>query len=138
MGEKEWRPGNVLDVFGDPIARATLVIANGRPVAVKDLADELGVSPPTIYRRIGPLVDANLLKEHQRAGRNGAQHKEYETVLDEAVFSVEDDGYTVDIQVQQDVTDDFESLWTDLERAGHAVDGSSRILPADDSGRDVS
>jgi uncharacterized protein YdhG (YjbR/CyaY superfamily) len=124
MADKEWRPGNVLDIFGDSIARATLVIANDRPVAVKELAEELDVSNPTIYRRIGPLVDANLLKEHHRAGPNDTQHKEYETMLNEAVFSVEDDGYTVDIRVRQDITDDFDSIWSDLERVGHAVDSS--------------
>ena len=129
MGQKEWSPANLLDVFGDSIARAALVIANEQPVAVKDLADELDVSDPTVYRRIDPLVDANLLKEHQRIDQNGNQHKEYETMIEEATFTVDDDGYTIDIQVRQDLTDDFESMWSDLEWTNQSANGSSRTLP---------
>lgn len=117
MGDKEWSPSNILDVFGDSIARATLVIANGSPVSVKEIAEALDVSNPTIYRRIDPLVDANLLAERRRVDTDGNQHKEYETILDEATFSIEGDSYTVDIQVDQDLTHDFESIWSDLESA---------------------
>lgn len=117
MGAKEWSPSNILDVFGDSIARATLVVANDRPVSVKEIAKVLDVSNPTIYRRIDPLVDANLLEERSRIDMNGNQHKEYETILDEATFSLDGDSYTVDIQVDQDITDDFESIWSDLESA---------------------
>lgn len=114
MGEKEWTPANVLDLFGDSIARATLVIANDRTVAVKDLADEFDVSDPTVYRRIDPLVDANLLQEHVRLDQNGNQHKEYETIIDEVTLSIDEDGYTVDLQIRQDLADDFESMLADL------------------------
>lgn len=75
----------------DPFARATLVLADNEPVSVKAVADELDVSPPTIYRRIDPLVDANLLKEHRRNDRNGNQHKVYEMLLEEVTFAIEDD-----------------------------------------------
>ena len=132
MGDKEWRPENVLDVFGDAIARATLVVANDRPVAVKDLATELDVSHPTVYRRVDPLVEANLLKEHQRVDATGNQHKEYETMLDEATFVVEDDGYTVDLQVREPLVDDIDSICADLERTKESVDESRRTV----SGRD--
>ena len=115
MGEKEWRPGNILDVFGDSVTRAILVIASERSVRVPDVADRLDVSDPTVYRRIDPLVEANLLEEHRRIDRDGNQHKEYETILDEVTFAIEDGSYTVDIQVDQDLTDDFESMWSDLE-----------------------
>lgn len=115
MGEKEWCPDNVLDVFGDQVARAILVLASERPVGVPDVADRLDVSDPTVYRRIGPLVEANLLEERRCIDRDGNQHKEYETILDEVTFSVENGSYTVDIQVDQDLTDDFESMWSDLE-----------------------
>ena len=115
MGEKEWRPDNILDVFGDSVTRAILVIASERSVRVPDVADRLDVSDPTVYRRIDPLVEANLLKEHRRIDRDGNQHKEYETILEEVTFAIEDGSYTVDIQVDQDLTDDFESMWSDLE-----------------------
>lgn len=129
MADKEWCPSNLLDVFGDPIARATLVIANQEPVAVKEVADRLGVSDPTIYRRIDPLVEANLLKVHHRIDQDGNQHKAYETLLDEATFKIEGRGYEVDIQVKQDIADDFESMWTDLKSTDAAADAAGTPQP---------
>lgn len=117
MGEKEWCPASILDVFGDSIARATLVIASEQPVAVPDVAEWLDVSEPTVYRRIDPLLEANLLEECRRIDADGNQPNQYRTILDEVTFSIEDSSYTVDIQVNQDLSDDFESLWSDLETA---------------------
>ena len=140
MPDKEWSPTNILDVFGDPIARATLVLANDQPVTVKDLADQLDVSDPTIYRRIDPLVDANLLQEHQRIDKDGNQPSEYETMLDEVTFKVDTNGYTVDIQVRQDLAEDFESMWSDLEHIRQRVDSIPQTRPtrSGDQGRDLS
>lgn len=115
MGDKEWSPASILDIFGDSIARATLIMASEHAVTVPDIADRLGVSPPTVYRRIDPLVDANLLEERLRVDEAGKQPKQYETILDEVTLSIEDGSYTVDIQVDQDIADDFESMWADLE-----------------------
>lgn len=124
MSDKEWSPANILDVFGDPIARATLVLASDHPVTVQDIAKQLEVSTPTIYRRIDPLVDRNLLREHQQIDEKGNQPSEYQTTLDEVTFKINTNGYTVDLQVRQDLADDFESLWTDLEGASRQGDGS--------------
>lgn len=46
MGEKEWDPATVLDVFGDELARRILVLASGRPVAAHDLAGLTSPNPP--------------------------------------------------------------------------------------------
>lgn len=123
MTDKEWSPGNVLDVFGDSIARATLVVASEQPVTAQDLAERLDVSCPTIYRRIGPLVDANLLRERQGIDQSGNQPSEYRTVLDEVTLAVESGEYEVDIRLRQDLAEDFESMWADLEQGGRVEGG---------------
>lgn len=122
MADKEWSPTNILDVFGDRIARATLVIANQDPVAVKEIAEVLDVSDPTVYRRIDPLVEANLLAVSTRVDENGNQHKVYETILDEVTFAIEGDTYAVDVQVDQGLSDNFGDLWSDLESSDPAPD----------------
>lgn len=134
MDRKEWSPSALLDVFGDPIARSTLVIANERRVAAKELADELDVSAPTIYRRIHPLVDANLLKEHQRVDGNGNSRSEYETTLEAVTFSIDDDGYVVDVEVRQDLTEDGDSRWSDLDPREHGRGASGRSRPGSPRG----
>lgn len=118
MDGKEWCPENVLDIFGDSVSRAILVLANEQPVTAPDLADSLDVSPPAIYRRIRPLVDANLLEEQEGIDRDGNHHKRYKTVLNEVTFSVQNDGYSIATQVDQNLADDFESMWSDLESSG--------------------
>jgi len=82
MADTEWSPANILDVFGDSIARATLIIASEQPVTVPDLAEHLDVSPPTVYRRVGPLVEANSLREHRRIDATRNQPTADETTLD--------------------------------------------------------
>lgn len=136
MGQKEWRPSTVLDVFADPVARNTLVLANGQAVSANQLAETLDVSPPTIYRRIDPLVEANLLKERQQVDPDGNQHKEYETVLEEVTVAIENDGYAVDIQVDRDLTDDFEALWSDIESTSHRLDIPQDANLGRDDGRE--
>lgn len=132
MGQKEWRPSNVLDVFADPVAHITLVLAYEQPVAVKELTDMLDVFAPTIYRRINPLVSANLLKEHQRIDPDSDQNKEYETILDQVTVGIKNDGYTVDIQDDRDLTDDFEAMWADIESTSHRLDVAQQLNPSRD------
>lgn len=136
MANKEWSPSNVLDVFADPVARALLLVASEQPVSVNDIAASLDVSNPTVYRRIDALVDANLLAEYQRIDPNGNQHKEYETILDEITFSIEDDGYRVEMQADQNLADDFESLWSDLEATSRSLDVGTRPGPAPGDGQE--
>lgn len=143
MDRKEWSPSNLLDVFGDPIARTTLVIASERRVAVKDLADELGVSHPTIYRRIHPLVDSNLLKEYQHVDSNGNSRSEYETTLEEVTFSIDADGYVVDIEVRQDLAESVDSTWNTFGSSTrgdirYADDGASELPGSSDRPDDFS
>lgn len=133
MGGKEWAPANVLDVFGDPVARAALVLASEQPRSASEIADELGVSDQTVYRRIDELLDLDLVQEHRRIGENGNQYIEYETMLDAVTFAIDGGGYDVDLRMRQDLTDDFEAMWSDLESA--TEDGSNGD-PASTTGQD--
>ena len=128
MPEKTWSPETVLDVFGDPVARATLVMASDQRVTVQAISDRLDVSEPTIYRRINALVEANLLFTHQQIDEPGNQPSEYETRIDSVTVDVDSDGYTVDITFQQD-SESLESLWSDLERISHHVDNVPETVP---------
>lgn len=41
MGDKEWTPTDVSDLFGDELARRILVLTSERPLSADDLADHL-------------------------------------------------------------------------------------------------
>lgn len=115
MGDKEWGPANVFDVFGDPLARRILVLASERSLSADELARELDVSRPTIYRRVNALIDYDLLQERQQIDRKGNHFQSFETAFERVTFEVTDGGYDIDLQLRQNLVDQFESFWTDLE-----------------------
>lgn len=118
MGEKEWEPATVFDVFGDALARRILVLASDRPVAADDLAEQLDVSEPTVYRRVNTLFEYDLLSEDQAIDADGNHYKTYETALKRAAFEIEAGGYNVDLELRRSLADQFDAFWSDLERSG--------------------
>ena len=120
MAEKEWDPGTVFDVFGDELARRLLVLASDRPVAADDLAEQLEVSEPTVYRRVNALLEYDLLSEHQEVADDGNHYKTFETALKRASFEIEAGGYNIDLELRQSLVDQFDAFWSDLERSGTA------------------
>lgn len=118
MAEKEWDPATVFDVFGDELARRLLVLASDRPVAVDDLADQLDVSEPTVYRRVNTLLEYDLVSEHQEVADDGNHYKTFETALKRAAFEIEAGGYNIDLELRQSLVDQFDAFWSDLERSG--------------------
>lgn len=117
MGEKEWVPSDVFDVFGDALARRILVLASDRPVSADDLATQLDFSKPTIYRRVNALIDYDFLRERQQIDVKGNHYQSYETTLRSVTLEINDGGYNINLSMRQSLADQFESFWTDLEGA---------------------
>lgn len=115
MGEKVWDPTDIFEVFGDPLARRILVFASDRRVSADDLAEQLDVSRPTIYRRLNALIDYDLLRERQEIDAQGNHYQSYESTLRRVTFEIEDGGYNIDLTMRQTLADQFESFWSDLE-----------------------
>lgn len=124
MGEKEWAPSDVFGLFGDRLARRILVLASERPVSAEDLAEQLDVSRPTIYRRVNALIDYDLLNEQQQLDVDGNHYQTVETTLKQVVFEIEDGGYNVSLQMRQSLADQFESFWSDLDQPSHEASGA--------------
>lgn len=115
MGEKEWEPADVFDVFGDRLARQILVLASERRVSADDLAEQLDVSAPTVYRRVNALSEYDLLAERQQLDVDGNHYQTFETAMKRVTLEIEDGGYTVDLQLRRRLADRFESFWSALE-----------------------
>lgn len=114
MGEKEWDPMNVFDLFGDELARQILVLASDRPLSVDELATHLDSSLPTVYRRVNALREYDLVTERQQIDTDGNHYKTVETTLSRISLEIEDGGYNVDIKVRQSLVDQFGDFWSDL------------------------
>lgn len=116
MGEKEWQQTDIFDVFGDDLARKILVLASERPLSAAELGAALDASRPTIYRRVNALLDYDLVREHQQIDDDGNHYKTFETTLHRITLEVEDGSYAVDVEMRQNLADQFRDLWSDLGR----------------------
>lgn len=100
-----WDPETVFDVFGSESARRILALASEEPVTAEDLAAQLSISQPTVYRRVDELVEFDLLAERDHVDDEGNQYNSYVTTLDSVTFRVEDGTFVVDLQLARDVAD---------------------------------
>jgi predicted ArsR family transcriptional regulator len=114
MGEKEWDPLDVFDLFGDGLTRRILVLASEHPMSADELARSLDTSHPTIYRRLNALIEYDLVTEHQQIDAEGNHYKMFETTLNRIAFEIDDGGYNIDIKLRQNLVDQFDDLWSDL------------------------
>jgi uncharacterized protein YdhG (YjbR/CyaY superfamily) len=106
----------VLDVLGKSHARQILILAWRTPQTAQELADKCETSLPTIYRRVGELTEYGLLIKDTKFDPAGNHYARFETSMDEVCFHLEDDGITVEVEVETDLFDQFGELWKDLER----------------------
>lgn len=130
MNEKEWAPAGVFDIFGDRLCRKILVLASAQPVSADDLAEQLDVSKPTVYRRVNALHEHDLLSQQQQFDIDGNHYQQFETTLEQVVFEIDDGGYNIQLQMRQSLADQFESFWSDLD------EGKPETTRATDLGTD--
>lgn len=116
MGDKQWTPGDVFDVFGDDLARQILVLTSEQPLSADELADYLDTSPPTVYRRLNELIEYDLVTESRQIDDDGNHYKTFATTLKRISFEISDGGYDIDIRMRRNLAGQFESFWSDLER----------------------
>lgn len=117
MGDKEWSPSDVFDVFGDALSRQILVLASEQPLSADDLAEYLDTSAPTVYRRLNGLQEYDLITESQQIDTDGNHYQTFETTMKRISFELTEGGYKIDLQMRHSLADRFDSFWTDLEQS---------------------
>lgn len=118
MSEKVSDTPGIFDLFGDDLSRQILVLASDGPLSADELASTLSTSHPTVYRRINALLEYDLLREHQEIDTDGNHYKTFETTLERIAFEIDDGGYNVDLQLHQDLVNQFDDFWSDLGESG--------------------
>ncbi|MEF8838340.1 MAG: winged helix-turn-helix domain-containing protein [Haloarculaceae archaeon] len=104
----------VLDTIGDRHARQVLAAISQDPKSAKDLADDVGLSLPTVYRRIEVLKEHKLVNEQTLVAEDGNHYKVYESNFESTVISLQDDEYQVRIYREDNLPDRFSQLWDEL------------------------
>ena len=108
---------DILDTIGDRRARHVLASIAHEPRSAKEIAEELDLSLPTVYRRIEELEDYDLVEGRTEIATDGNHYRVFECAFDSTVISLDDGEYEVQIFREGNVPDRFADLWDDLSRA---------------------
>jgi len=106
----------ILDTIGDRRARHVLASIAHEPQSAKEIAEELDLSLPTVYRRIEELEDHDLVTGRTEIASDGNHYRVFECAFDSTVISLDDGEYEVQIFREGNVPDKFATLWDDLSR----------------------
>ena len=108
---------DILDTIGDRRARHVLASIAHEPRSAKEIAEELDLSLPTVYRRIEELEDYDLVEGRTEIATDGNHYRVFECSFDSTVISLDDGEYEVQIFREGNVPDRFADLWDDLSRS---------------------
>ena len=108
---------DILDTIGDRRARHVLASIAHEPRSAKEIAEELDLSLPTVYRRIEELEDYDLVEGRTEIAADGNHYRVFECSFDSTVISLDDGEYEVQIFREGNVPDRFADLWDDLSRS---------------------
>ncbi len=110
----------VLDELGDPTARHVLATVGREPRSAKEIAAELDLSLPTVYRRLDSLAEEDLISQRTAVGEDGSQYGVYDATFRRTVVTLEDGGYDVRVFRDEGVPDRFSRLWDELSDGGRS------------------
>jgi DNA-binding transcriptional ArsR family regulator len=112
MMADEGEVSTVVSLLADEYARTILRASREDPQSVEALAEACGADPSTVYRRVERLSDAGLLTEEQRLDPGGHHYKVYAASLREARVSLDEDGFSVDVErAEEEPADRFTRLY---------------------------
>nr|WP_324662541.1 winged helix-turn-helix domain-containing protein [Haloarcula sp. CK38] len=116
--------GDVLDLLSDEYARDILAAASERPMSANELAEQCGMSEPTVYRRISSLQEHELVAARTKVETGGNDYKLYVATLSRFALELEDGSFESAIdrrtapsfpgQAEDDTADRFTKMWENL------------------------
>lgn len=115
MSESEKSPEELLDLFGDDLARRILLLTSDAPMSADALADELDVSRPTVYRRVNALVEYALLQKDLETDSDGHHYRTFELALNEITFSIDEGDLRITAELDESHIDKFDGFLGGLE-----------------------
>lgn len=93
-------------------------------MSAQQLADECGMSKPTVYRRVERLQEHDLLGERTEIQDDGNHYSVYVATLSEVSIELDDGSFEADVQRREpaafpgeresDTADRFAKMWENL------------------------
>lgn len=104
----------VVGLLDDDVARTILAETSVEPLSASDLAERCDASPPTIYRRLEDLQEADLVFERTRIDPGGDHHSVYVARFRRLLVELEAGEYDVELTLVEDPADRFTRLFEEL------------------------
>lgn len=102
----DWDPETVFDVLGSEEVRKILALTNVEGKSAQELADNLDISRPTVYRRVNTCQEYDLVREDTELDEEGNHCKVYHASLERITFELDDAGFDVNIELRRVPVDD--------------------------------
>ncbi len=90
------QPEAVVDLLTDEYARQILRAVTGEAKPACELVELLGVSRPTVYRRLDDLEDAGLVEPAMSFDPDGHHRREFRAAFEELTVTLTADGFGVE------------------------------------------
>lgn len=138
MSDSQPSPDELLDLIGDGLVRRIVLLTDDAPKSADQLANELGVSRTTVYRRVNALVEYNLLRQNLETGSDGHHYRTFEPALNEISFRIDDGDFRIAVEVDEDLVDKLDGFLGGLEKSYSHVnvgtdEGSEKGHPGGDT-----
>jgi len=105
----------LLELLEDRYAREILKATSQHPKTVKEISDESGASPSTLYHRVKRLLEANLLMEQTRIRSDGHHDTVYAATLKHVHLTLADGSFEYRIErANEDAADRLQRLWSEF------------------------
>lgn len=110
MGE-DGRVTDVVDLISDDYVRTILRATRDEARSVDSLSDACDADPSTVYRRVERLEEAGLVESQQQLDPDGHHYSTYRATLDAVHISLDEDGFTVEVEHSESAADKFTRLY---------------------------
>jgi predicted transcriptional regulator len=108
---EDGRVTDVVDLISDDYARTILLATRDEPQSVDALSEACDADPSTVYRRVERLEAADLLEKEQELDPDGHHYSTYRANLDAVHISLDEEGFTVDVERRESPADRFTRLY---------------------------
>lgn len=105
---------HLLDVLGDENARMILEAIAQEPLSVKELTSTIGISQPTVSRRLTELKSAGLVREETVIDSAGHHYNVYTASFEEATIRFENGNLDVSLTVVEDPVDRMARIFREV------------------------
>ncbi|MFB6075046.1 MAG: ArsR/SmtB family transcription factor [Haloarculaceae archaeon] len=105
----------IADLLDDEYARAILAATSREAMSAEELSDACEASPPTVYRRLERLREADLVTARRELDPDGHHYEVFRARLSRVTVDLADGEYRVQVERrEQDAADRFTELFEGL------------------------